>query len=69
MADVTMYAVPTQAKLSNALNSPVMVGNAVAMIDVSMFASITASAKAPRTTQSRLLVNPGTNVSVAMISP
>jgi hypothetical protein len=69
MAEVTMYADPTQAKLSNALNCPVIVGRAVAMIEVSRFASITARARAPRTIPKRLLVNPGTSVSVAMISP
>ena len=33
MAEVAMYAVPTQAKLSKALNSPAIVGSAVAMIE------------------------------------
>ena len=69
IAYVTMYAVPTHAKLSKALNCPVIVGRAVAIIEVSRFASITARARAPRTIPKRLLVNPGTKVSVAMVSP
>ena len=69
MADVTMYAVPTQAKLSNALNCPVIVGSAVAMMEVSKLASMTANANAPRTTYRRLLVKPGTRESVAIAPP
>ena len=60
IADVTMYAVPTHAKLSNPLNSPVIVGSAVAMIDVSSDASRVASISAPSTTIRRRWVNPGT---------
>ena len=46
-----------------------MVGNAVAMMEVSKLASMTANAKAPRTTNRRLLVKPGTRDSVAMAQP
>ena len=66
IAEVTMYAVPTHAKLSNALNSPVIVGRAVAMMEVSSEASMVASASAPRTSPSRARENPGTIDSVAM---
>ena len=66
IADVTMYAVPTQAKLSNASNSPAIVGSAVAMIDVSSDDSSTAIISAPSTTASRRCVNPGTEKATAI---
>ena len=49
IAAAVMYAVPTHAKLSNALNSPAMVGSAVEMIEISIEASSTASISAPST--------------------
>ena len=51
---------PTQAKLSKALNSPAMVGSAVAMIEISIDASSTPSMRAPSTIQSWRLEKPGT---------
>ena len=51
-ADVAMYAVPTHAKLSKALNSPAMVGSAVAMIEISIEARSTLSMRAPSTIHS-----------------
>jgi hypothetical protein len=44
-------------------------GNAVAMIDVSREASITAIINAPNTNVSRDFVKPGTPESVAMTTP
>jgi hypothetical protein len=52
IADVTMYDVPTQAKLSNELKSPTILGRAVAMMDVSKLASMVAVANAPKTMMS-----------------
>jgi hypothetical protein len=47
-----MYDVPTQAKLSNELKSPTILGSAVAMMDVSKLASMVAVANAPKTMMS-----------------
>ena len=69
IAAAAMYAVPTQAKLSNASNSPAIVGRAVAMIEISIDASSTASINAPSTIHSRVVVSPGTDESVAIASP
>ncbi|MEZ5297527.1 MAG: hypothetical protein R2697_15010 [Ilumatobacteraceae bacterium] len=60
IAAVTMYAVPTQAKLSNDWNSPTIVGSAVEMIEISIEASRTDSINDDSTSHSWRLVNPGT---------
>ena len=66
IAEVTMYDVPTQAKLSKELKSPTIFGSAVAMIEVSKLASMVAVANAPNTMMSLVWVKPGTEDSFAM---
>ena len=67
IAEAAMYAVPTQAKRSNALNSPAIVGSAVETIEISIEASNTDSISDPSTTHSRAFVIPGTVELVAIL--